>query len=315
MGSTIANALGPVFFVLVLGYFAGYRKLVDNKNVSQLNHTLMNFALPCSLFVAVARTSRAILIEQNRLVLTLGLAMVLTYALTWVLQRKLFHADRNDAAVQSLTVSFANNVAVGLPLLASVVGPEGTVAVAAAIAVGAIFISPVTLVILETGTPRASAMPASRRLGYAMVQSFKRPVVLAPLAGMVVSLVGWHLPGLAGQMLMLLGESTIGLALFLTGLILSAQPFQLGASAATGVLLKNIGQVAIVFALLRVIHLPASSARQAILLAALPAGFFGTVFGATYGVASVEASSTLIASTAFSAVTLSIAIAATAAIR
>ena len=138
MGSTIADALCPVFFVLVLGFFAGYRKLVDNKNVSQLNHTLMDFALPCSLFVAIARTSRAILLEQNRLVLALGLAMVLSYALTWVFERKLFHASRNDAAVQSLTVSFANNVAVGLPLLASVVGPEGTVAVAAAIAVGAI---------------------------------------------------------------------------------------------------------------------------------------------------------------------------------
>ena len=116
-------------------------------------------------------------------------------------------------------------------------------------------------------------MPASRRLAYAMIQSFKRPVVLAPLAGMAVSLAGWHLPGLAGRMLTLLGDSTIGLALFLTGLILSAQPFRLGGGAATGVLLKNIGQVAIMLALVRVIHLPASSARQAILLAALPRAF------------------------------------------
>jgi malonate transporter len=315
MGSTIANALCPVFFVLILGYFAGYRKLIDNKNVSQLNRTLMDFALPCSLFVAIARTSSAILLEQKRIVLALGLAMVITYALTWILERKLFHADANDAAVQSLTVSFANNVAVGLPLLATLFGPQGTVPVAAAIAAGAILISPVTLVILETGTKKASAMPASRRLGYAMVRSFRRPVVLAPLAGMAVSLAGLHLPLLAGRMLTLLGDSTAGLALFLTGLILSAQPFRLGAEAATGVLLKNVGQAAIMFALLRVIHLPASSARQAILMAALPAGFFGTVFGATFGVASVEASSTLVASTAFSAVTLSIAIVATAAMR
>jgi malonate transporter and related proteins len=314
-GSTIANALCPVFFVLLLGFFAGYRKLVDNKNVSQLNRTLMDFALPCSLFVAIARTSRVILIEQSRLVLALGLAMVLIYALTWVMQRKLFHADRNAAAIQSLTVSFANNVAVGLPLFASVFGPEGTVAVAAAIAVGAILIAPVTLVILEAGTKRASAMPASRRLVYAIVRSFKRPVVLAPLLGMAVSLAGFHLPALAGRLFTLLGDSTAGLALFLTGLILSAQPFRLSAGAAAGVLLKNIGHIAIMLALLRVIHLPASSARQAILLAALPAGFFGTVFGATFGVASIEASSTLIASTAFSAVTLAIAIVATAAMR
>jgi malonate transporter and related proteins len=315
MGSTIADALCPVFFVLFLGFFAGYRKLVDNKNVAQLNHTLMNFALPCSLFVAIARTSSAILLKQDRLVLALALAMVLVYALTWVLERHLFHADRNNAAVQSLTVSFSNNVAVGLPLLASVFGPEGTVAVAAAIAVGAVVISPVTLVILEAETERAKTLPVSRRLAHAMIQSFKRPVVVAPLAGMAVSLVGVHLPDLAGRMLTLLGQSSAGLALFLTGLILSAQPFRLGASAATGVFLKNIGQVAIMFALVRMLHLPMPAARQAIVLAAVPAGFFGTVFGARYGVASIEASSTLIASTLFSVVTLSIVIVATATMR
>jgi malonate transporter len=49
-----------------------------------------------------------------------------------------------------------------------------------------------------------------------------------------------------------------------------------------------------------------------VLLAAVPAGFFGTVFGARFGVASIEASSTLIASTLFSIVTLSLVIYLTA---
>ena len=308
MGTTILNSLAPVFFVLALGYFAGLWKMVDNKNVHSINVMLMNFALPCALFLAIARTSTKVLAQENRLVVALALAMILIYALTWILQRGMFHLEPNEAAVQSLTVSFSNNVAVGLPLLISMFGPEGTVAVAASIGMGSIVISPITLVILESGTEKAQSMPVRTRLLYAVLQSCKRPVTWAPVLGMVFSLIGVPTPDIEGRMLNLIGQCTAGVALFLTGLILSAQPFRLGGNAIMSVILKNIVQVALVFGFVLLLHVPAPGARQAVLLAAVPAGFFGTVFGARFGVASIEASSTLIASTLFSIVTLSLVI-------
>jgi predicted permease len=173
-------------------------------------------------------------------------------------------------------------------------------------------ISPITLVILESGTEKAQTMSVNTRLLYAVLQSCKRPIVWAPLAGMLFSLLAIPIPDVAGRMLNLIGQTTAGVALFLTGLILSAQPFRLEGNAITGVILKNIVQVAIMFAFVRLFGVPAPAARQGVLLAAVPAGFFGTVFGARYGVASVEASSTLIASTVFSVVTLSLVIYLTA---
>jgi malonate transporter len=312
MGTTILNSLAPVFFVLALGYGAGLRKMVDNKNVHSINIMLMNFALPCALFVAIARTNSKVLAQQYRLVAALAVAMILIYAITWYLQRKWFHLQQGEAAVQSLTVSFSNNVAVGLPLLISMFGPEGTVAVAAGIGVGAIVISPITLVILESGTEKAQRMSVRTRLGYAVWQSCKRPIVWAPLAGMAFSLLGFVVPDVAARMLNLIGQCTAGVALFLTGLILSAQPFRLDSNAISGVILKNIVQVVLMYGFVRLFAVPMPAARQGILLAAVPAGFFGTVFGARFGVASIEASSTLIASTLFSVVTLSAVIYLTA---
>jgi predicted permease len=95
-------------------------------------------------------------------------------------------------------------------------------------------------------------------------------------------------------------------------LILSAQPFRLGGNAIMSVILKNIVQVALMFGFVLLLRVPSPEARQGVLLAAVPAGFFGTVFGARFGVASIEASSTLIASTLFSIVTLSLVIYLTA---
>ena len=54
--SVLAFALIPIFFGLLLGYFAGIRKFVDNRDVHSLVRFVMNFALPCSLFTAIARS-------------------------------------------------------------------------------------------------------------------------------------------------------------------------------------------------------------------------------------------------------------------
>ena len=98
------------------------------------------------------------------------------------------------------------------------------------------------------------------------------------------------------------------MALFLTGVILTAQRFQFSIGMAVGVLLKNIAQPLLVWALLSVFHVHGVIARDAFLLACVPAGFFGTVFGARYRVASAEAGSTLVLSTLLSAVTLPLAV-------
>jgi predicted permease len=190
----------------------------------------------------------------------------------------------------------------------SLFGIESIVPVAAGIAVGAIVISPVTLVILEGGTQKAQSMSTTKRLCYAVLQSCKKPVIWATFAGLVVSVLHLQLPDLASRMLSLIGQSTAGLALFLTGLILSAQPFRMDKNVLLGVLLKNCFQPALMFVIVASLGISGTMGREAVVLSALPAGFFGSVFGARYGIASIEASSTLIVSTFAAIITLSLLI-------
>lgn len=305
------EALVPVFFGLGLGYYAGLRKRVDNRNVSALNTTLMHFVLPCSLILGVGSTPPAVLRSQFSLLAVLVLAMLAIYGIAFWLERKIFRKTSAEAAVQALTVGFSNNVAIGLPLLASLYGAPGLLAVAAAIMGGVLVISPITLVLLECHAAGAetSSHPLLKRIGPAILTSVRRPVILAPLCALLLPITGHALPGIAVRSLDLVAKATIGLALFLTGLILSAQPLRISPGVACGVLLKNIVQPAIVVLLLLLLHLHGNIAREAFLLAAVPAGFFGTVFGARYGISSHDASSTLVLSTILSIVTLPAAIA------
>jgi predicted permease len=46
MTYVIVHALAPIFLIMLLGFWAGKAKMVDNKNVSLLNIFVMDFALP-----------------------------------------------------------------------------------------------------------------------------------------------------------------------------------------------------------------------------------------------------------------------------
>ncbi|HSZ52993.1 MAG TPA: AEC family transporter [Caulobacteraceae bacterium] len=300
----IARALVPIFFVIALGYFAGRRRAIDNHHVDELNALVMQFALPASLFVATASTSRQKMVGEGSLFLVLGLVMMAFYIAWYWLARSQTKSTRQEAAVQALTLSFPNFAAAGLPIILAVVGPAGAVHVAVAIAAGSILPSLVTLFVLELAKPNDAGGARRSLVGKALSRALLKPIVLAPLAGTAVSLSGLHLDSLVSSSLQLIGVSTGGVALFLTGLVLSAQPFRLDLPVAAATLAGNVLRPALVWALTCFIPMPPELAKAAILLCALPAGFFGILFGVSYRAASEEAGSMVIASTVLSVATL-----------
>jgi malonate transporter len=79
----LLNALVPIFVVMGLGYFAGWVRDVDNHHVAELNALVMDFALPCALFVATATTSRSMILEQWPLLLVLVISMLVLYGVCY----------------------------------------------------------------------------------------------------------------------------------------------------------------------------------------------------------------------------------------
>jgi malonate transporter and related proteins len=164
----LLNALVPIFAVMGLGYFAGWIRDVDNRHVAELNALVMDFALPASLFVAMATTPSAVLLSQWPLFVTFLVSYLLLYAVSYAMQRRLFRLPPADAAIQALTIAFPNNAAAGLPLIAAVFGPGNIVSVALSIAVGSIFLSPLTLGILEANEAAASRSKGAGASGLAI---------------------------------------------------------------------------------------------------------------------------------------------------
>lgn len=310
MSNPIIMALAPVFFVLLLGYAAGKFRVVDNHHVDGFNALVMDFALPASLFAATASASRSQMIEQAPLFLVFGLTMLLLYVAWYWAVRTFSGVSRSDASLQALTIGFPNLAGVGLPIASSVLGPTGTVPVAVALAAGSILISPLTLIIVEMSVARSrGAEISAAQVLTAIRRALTKPIVMAPALGILLSLTGLELDALAHACLSLIGSAAAGVALFLTGLILSAQSFQLdwkvvGATAASDIV-RPLLAVAVVY------FFPISSdaAKTVILLAAVPSGFFGILFAVNYRLDSATAGSMVTSSTVFSIVTMAVVIA------
>jgi malonate transporter len=306
MALIIAEALVPVFFVMFLGYFAGARRIIDNQHVASLNALLMTFALPVALFVGVAHTSRSGLEENGKLVLVLVISMLVIFGITFALNHYVFRLSSGENAVQSLSVGFPNFAAVGLPLLGSVLGPGSAVSAAVSLAAGSVFISPLAMAVLEARGKAAGSSP--HPIAIALFHSLSKPIAIAPVAGLVVSLLGIHLDEVVSHALNLIGATGAGLACFVTGLVLSAQPLRLNANVGAGVLIKNIVLPLVAYAIALALGMSGEIVREAILLAAIPAGFFGVLFGLNYGVRSQAIGSTLTLSYLVGVITLTAAI-------
>jgi malonate transporter len=250
------------------------------------------------------------MMAQGPLFAILGAVMLIIYLLWYLVERKVLRISRGEAALQALTVAFPNCAGIGLPIASTVLGPTATVSVAVALAAGSILVTPFTLLLLElsVGKEQNDAETSAARVRRALWHALTKPVVLAPALGILLSLSGLNLDSVAGASLDLIGQAAGGVALFLTGLILSAQSFRLNWKIVTATGTANVVRPLLVAVIVHVLPVPPEIAKVSILLAAGPSGFFGILFGVNYRLNSSEVGSMVIASTVFSILTLAITI-------
>lgn len=165
-------------------------------------------------------------------------------------------------------------------------------------------VSPITLVILD----RTSQLQDKASIAASLGSAFRKPIVLSPILAVAFVLTGIDLPDPLTRSFALMGQVAGGAGLFLTGLILSAQKLGLGANAGIQTLLSNVAHPLLAAGLAWLFAVSPLTAREAIVLSALPVGFFGVLFGLRFNVSSEVVGTTLIASTVLSVATLAAAI-------
>ena len=203
----------------------------------------------------------------------------------------------------------------GPGILGDLFGAASAVSIAIAALVINLVVVPVTVLGLALGkTPIASTAPPTASYSdftEKLLETFKAPMVWAPLLAFALVLCDIKIPVIFGHGLSLLSHASGGVAIFASGIMLAAHKIKIDWIVSLLALLKNVVQPALVLGGLLWLGYGGPVVAKAVLTTAIPAMPIVIMLALQYRIAQAEAASAVFLSVMGSIVTMGIFIALT----
>lgn len=299
-------AVLPIMMLIATGFAVVKLAWVSDQFPQALNRYVMQIAAPALLFRNTALTPFP---DMPPWGLWLGYygSMLIIFALGAVLTRILRpSASRQESFVMGFGGAFSNTVMLGIPVILTAFGSQAELPLYLILAFHGLFFLTFMTVCMEVSQPRGLDWSA---LWPAILGALARQnVLIAIVAGVSYGAVGFTFAPFVDRFLGLLGESTIPVALVMTGAILARVQVKSSINIALWIAgLKTIIHPLLTFCVARYLFdLPDLWVAVMTVLAAMPTGLFTNIFAEAYEVGSAEASSTIVISTSASAITLTL---------
>jgi hypothetical protein len=300
---------------LLLGFGAAWHHDFGAKDASILNRMVLSYAVPVALFVGTVGTPRGELVQEVAFAVAMCVAIVGMYSLVFLFFRFMLRFSLSESVLAALAASAPAAPFMGPAILGDLLGKASAISIAIAALVINLVVVPVTILGLALGKmPVAS--PARRSVRYSrflekLLETFKEPMVWAPLLAFVLVLCDVNIPQLLGHGLSLLSQASGGVALFASGVMLAVYKIKIDWIVSLLVLLKNAIQPALVLGGLLWLGYGGPVVAKAVLTTAIPTMPIVIVLAVQYHVSEARASSALFLSVVGSIVTMGVFIALT----
>ncbi len=259
----VADALGPLFLLILLGAALGRLRQPNGEFWVQLEKVIYFLLFPAMLVATLANANVGE-VPVFRLALALLGGMLLFAALLWATQARLGLPAAAFTSVFQGALRF--NTYVGVAGAAALHGSAGATVAAVAVAL----MVPIVNVLCVASFIAAGTLGPSS-LGRSLAALVRNPLILACLAGIGLNLSGIGLPGWSGTAVALLGQAALPLGLVAVGVALRPQALlRLDRGVWAANLVKLVLMPALVFGVALLLGLDAVSRDVALLFAALP---------------------------------------------
>jgi len=298
----------PVFGLIAAGYACRKLGKLGPSAASELNRFVVYLALPALLFDTMANTPLRML-DQPAFIAVFGIGFAVVFVFTLgvrLMQRR----PLADASIDGLNAAYPNTGFVGLPLCLLAFGKASLAPAVIATIMTVCVLFGVAIVLIEIGLQAGSHIGAT--LWRVTKSLAKNPLLIAPVAGAVVSATGVGVPQGGEALIKLLGGAASPCALVALGLFLGAKGETRNARTTSAlVALKLLVQPLLTWWLaIHVFALPPLWAKSAVILSALPTGTGPFMLAEFYRRDGSVTSSTILFSTVISLVTVTLCLAA-----
>lgn len=300
MGDLIA-VIAPVFLVIVLGYLARWRMLMNDGDVETLMRFTQGIAIPVLLFRAISTLDLSAGYDLRLLgsFYTGAIAGFLTGLLG---ARLLFARPWEDSVAIGFCGLFSNSLLLGLPITERAFGPDALTGNYAIISVHSPICYGLGITVMEL--VRARGAPIHHLPGKVARAMLRNALIVGIGLGLAVNLTGLPQPAILTEALDLLARAALPAALFgLGGVLYRYRPEGDLRVIALICFASLILHPALAFGLARATGLETADLRSVVVTAAMAPGINTYVFANMYGVAKRVAASGVLFGTALSVLT------------
>ena len=300
----ILYAIVPIFVVMALGYFSGKAGAFSGQDARVLNKVVLNYALPCALFVSIVKANRAMLAVDTKLTVIAFVVLIFAFFLVYYVFKLFKGNTASDAAISALISGSPTIGFLGFAVLQPIFGTSATVGLVIAIVaieVNAIGI-PLGLVLLN----RADAAKAAAANGAKepnpwkpVIHALEQPVAWAPIMAVILVLFGVKWPASLDPSFTLMSGANASLACFAAGITLSSVKVTINTQVWVGTFMRLILTPLLVLVVGLIFHMQPDNLKMLVIASALPPAMSGIIIASRYNTYVATGTSTLAVSTLF----------------
>jgi len=273
----VLTGFAIIAVVITVGYLVGRFNIAGDNARQVFSRTAFFVTNPALLFTILAGTdvhkifSTSVLVAASSAFVIAGLFVVAS--------RLFFRRSAAETTIGAISASFVNANNIGIPVAIYVVGDASLVA--PVILLQQLVFTPVCLTVLDLVS---GGKPSLRSI---LTQPIRNPVIIASVAGAIVSALGWTIPEPVLAPLELLGGSAVPLVLMAFGISLyGMRPFQAGrerVDVVVATVLKSVLMPVVAYLIARfVFGASGSELFGAVVMAALPTAQNVFLFASRY---------------------------------
>ena len=212
----IATTIIPIFVIILLGWLARVYGFIRTDFIAPANRLVFYLAIPAMIFRSVSKASLNSQFDGRAVALAL-LSICLVFCLAWI-WASIARIPRSQKGTFMQNSFHGNMGYIGLAVSFYYLGREGFVR--ASILAGFMMILQNILAVVALQV-HAENNPASPNRWTTVLKIAGNPIILAALAGMLVSVTAVPIPEVIGRCLDILGDLALPLALLIIGASLS----------------------------------------------------------------------------------------------
>lgn len=297
----IVNILFPLFFTILVGWYAGKKGIFKEEHSKSLVDFIILLATPALLFNMTTTQPIESFLNVN-IIIVISIGLLLTYIKTYIIYHYKLRKHPKESSQASLMSAFPNAAFMGIPIISHLYGSEGVTVVIIGSLLVFLLITPITIFLVEYhDDPKSVSL---KSIGVQLLNLAKTPIIFAPILGLILSFFNISIPGYVTSSFKFLGDTAPAISLFTTGLFMAYTRIAISNEVVLLILIRNITSPLIFYFIMINMGITGNLFNEILIVSAMPTASTAPMFSSKFEIYEKETAAVTVLGTIMSIFTI-----------